>query len=50
MKKYLISIVAVLLFSNCVTQKEYDKALNDYLNEAIKDKFLTQSINSLKFR
>jgi|JI6StandDraft_1071083.scaffolds.fasta_scaffold79512_2 chemotaxis protein MotB len=48
MKKYLISIVAVLLFSNCVTQKEYDKALNDYLNEAIKNKFLTQSFDSLK--
>lgn len=48
MKKYLISILAVLLFSNCVTQKEYDKALNDYLNEAVKNKFLNASLDSLK--
>lgn len=48
MRKYLIYIVVLLSFSNCVTQKEYDKALNDYLNEAIKNKYLNQSLDSLK--
>lgn len=48
MKPYIISILAVIFFTNCVTQKEYDKALNDYLNEAIKNKGLTQSLDSLK--
>lgn len=48
MKKYLFSILAVVLFTNCVTQKEYDKALNDYLNEALKNKFLNESFDSLK--
>lgn len=47
MKKYIISIFAVFAFSNCVTQKEYDKALNDYLNEAVKNKKLNDRIDSL---
>ncbi len=41
-------MLAVILLTNCVTQKEYDKALNDYLNEAIKNRSLTQSLDSLK--
>ncbi|MBK9791664.1 MAG: OmpA family protein [Sphingobacteriales bacterium] len=48
MKKYLLPILAVLLLTNCVTQKEYDKALNDYLNEAVKNKTLNESLDSLK--
>ncbi len=46
MKPYIISIFAIVLFTNCVTQKEYDKALNDYLNEAIKNKSLAQRLDS----
>ena len=48
MKHFLISILAIFLFSNCVTQKEYDKALNDYLNEAIKNKSLAQHLDSVQ--
>jgi len=48
MKKYLLYIAIISLFTNCVTQKEYDKALNDYLNEAIKNKFLNESLDSLR--
>ncbi len=48
MKKHLLYITILLTFTNCVTQKEYDKALNDYLNEAIKNKALSESLDSLK--
>ena len=47
MRKYIISFIVALSFTNCVTQKEYDKALNDYLNEAVKNKLLNQRIDSL---
>ncbi len=48
MKHFLFSLLAVILFTNCVTQKEYDKALNDYLNEAIKNKSLAQHLDSVQ--
>lgn len=48
MKHFLFSLLAVILFTNCVTQKEYDKALNDYLNEAIKNKSLAQQLDSVQ--
>lgn len=48
MKAFFISLTAVILFTNCVTQKEYDKALNDFFNEAIKNKALNESLDSLK--
>lgn len=48
MQKFIFSILAIFLFSNCVTQKEYDKALNDYLNEAIKNKSLAQHLDSVQ--
>lgn len=48
MKKYLLYICVIGLFSNCVTQKKYDEILNNYLNEAVKNKFLNQNLDSLK--
>lgn len=48
MKKYFVAIASFIIFTNCVTQKEYDKTLNDYLNEAIKNKSLNHSLDSLK--
>ncbi len=48
MKRYIVPIFALIFCTNCVTQKEYDKALNDFFNEAIKNKALTQSLDSLK--
>ena len=48
MKHYIIALLASVLFSNCVTQKEYDKALNDFFNEAIKNKALSTSFDSLR--
>ena len=48
MKKFLLYITIIGLASACVTQKEYDKALNDYLNEAVKNRSLSQSLDSLK--
>jgi chemotaxis protein MotB len=48
MQKYLIYIAIIGLFINCVTQKKYDEILNDYLNEAVKNKFLNESLDSLK--
>lgn len=47
MKKILLYITVIALFANCVTQKEYDKALNDYLNEAVKNKLLNEKIDSI---
>lgn len=48
MKRSLLYLFVAIVFTNCVTQKEYDKALNDYLNEAIKNKYLNESLDSLK--
>ncbi len=48
MQKFIISILAVVLFTSCVTQKKYDDLLNDYLNSEVKNKFLNQSFDSLK--
>mgnify|MGYP000851082627 FL=1 len=48
MKSLIISLLAVFLLTNCVTQKEYDKTLNDFFNEVIKNKALSQSFDSLK--
>lgn len=48
MKKLFLYLTILGLFTNCVTQKEYDKALNDYLNEAVKNKSLHDSLDSLK--
>ncbi len=48
MKKIILYILAIVFFTNCVTQKKYDEILNDYLNEAVKNKFMSQSFDSLK--
>lgn len=48
MKKYIFPLFALFLFTNCVTQKEYDKTLNDYFNEVLKNKNLSQTLDSLK--
>lgn len=47
MKKILFFLFAINLLTSCVTQKEYSKALDDYLNEAIINKNLLQKIDSL---
>ena len=48
MQKYFLYLAIIGLFTNCVTQKKYDEILNDYLNEAVKNKFLNQRFDSLK--
>lgn len=48
MKKIFFSLLAVVLFTGCVTQKKYNELLNDYLNSEVKNKFLNQSLDSLK--
>lgn len=48
MKKIFFSLLAVVLLTGCVTQKKYNELLNDYLNSEVKNKFLNQSLDSLK--
>lgn len=48
MKKISFSLLAVVLLTGCVTQKKYNELLNDYLNSEVKNKFLNQSLDSLK--
>ena len=38
MKKISLYIIVVVLFTNCVTQKEYARVLDQYLNSEIEKK------------
>lgn len=48
MQKLLLLLVLSASLISCVTQKEYSKALDDYLNEAVKNKYLQLKLDSVR--
>ena len=48
MKKISLYIIVVVLFTNCVTQKEYARVLDQYLNSEIEKKAQMLECDSIK--
>jgi chemotaxis protein MotB len=48
MRKWFLYLLAIALFTNCVTQKKYDELENSYLNSELKYKTLGESFDSLR--
>ncbi len=47
MRKYLFSLFSIVLLTNCVTQKEYNRVLDQYLNGEVRNKMLNDRYDSL---
>ena len=47
MRKYLFYFFSIVLLTNCVTQKEYNRVLDQYLNGEVRNKMLNDRYDSL---
>ncbi|MBK9328844.1 MAG: OmpA family protein [Sphingobacteriales bacterium] len=47
MRKYIFSFLSIVLLTHCVTQKEYNRVLDQYLNGEIRNKALHDRYDSL---